>query len=117
MSSGGGSVRIAGTAKHAKVVVGGGYAIEGEVGSRVAHRLQGKAVKEVGGSVQGLFPVGCRERRLEEKAMNHIGGGVNHVFGPVILGRGVGARGTQLDSIVEKERTGGMVVELAAKKI
>jgi hypothetical protein len=39
MGSGGRSVRIAGTAEHAKVVVGGGYAVQGEVGSRVAYRL------------------------------------------------------------------------------
>jgi hypothetical protein len=36
------------------------------------------------------------------------------VFGPAVLGRGVGTRETQLDAIDEKERTGGVVVELAA---
>jgi hypothetical protein len=36
----------------------------------VAHRLRGKAVEEVGGSVQGLCPVAGRERRLEEKAQS-----------------------------------------------
>jgi hypothetical protein len=60
MRSGGGSVRIAGTAEHAKVVVGGGCVVQGEVGSRVAHRLRGKAVEEVGGSVQGLCLVASR---------------------------------------------------------
>ena len=75
-----GSVRVAGTAEHAKVVVGGGCVVQCEVGSRVAHRLGGKTVEKVGGGVQGLCPVAGRKRRLEEKAADHIGGGVNHTF-------------------------------------
>jgi hypothetical protein len=34
------------------------------------------------------------------------------VFGPIVLGKGVGARETQLDAIGEKERTRGTTVEL-----
>jgi hypothetical protein len=64
--------------------------------------------------VQGLCLVASRERRLEEKASDNIGGGANHVFGSTVLGRGVGARATPLDAMSEKERTGGVVVELAA---
>jgi hypothetical protein len=79
----------------------------------VAHRLRGKAVKEMGGSVQGLCPVAGRERRLEEKAAEHIGGGADHALGSAVLCRGVGARETQLDAMSEEERTGGVVVELA----
>jgi hypothetical protein len=41
--------------------------------------------------VQVLCPITGRERRLTEKAVNHIGGGVNHAFGPTVLGKGVGA--------------------------
>jgi hypothetical protein len=41
--------------------------------------------------VQGLCQVAGRERHLEEKASDHIGGDANHVFGPTVLGRGVGA--------------------------
>ena len=52
-----GSVRVAGTAEHAKVVVGGGCVVQGEVGSRVAHRLGGKMVEKVCDGVQGLCPV------------------------------------------------------------
>jgi hypothetical protein len=85
------SVRVAGTTKHAKVVIGGGCAVQGEVGSRVTHRLGWKTVQKVGGGVQGLCPVGGRERRLEEKAADHIGGGPNHAFGLAVLGRGVRA--------------------------
>ena len=80
----------------------------------MAHRLRGKTVEEVGGSVQGLCPVAGRERRLEEEAAEHIGGGADHAFGSAVLGRGVGARETQLDAMSEKERTGGVIVELAA---
>jgi hypothetical protein len=64
--------------------------------------------------VQGLCLVAGRERRLEEKAAEHIGGGADHAFGSAILCRGVGARETQLDAMSEEERTGGVVVELAA---
>jgi hypothetical protein len=39
MRCSGGSVGIAGTTEHAKMVVGEGCAIQGEVGRRVAHRL------------------------------------------------------------------------------
>jgi hypothetical protein len=81
MGSGGGTVGIAGTTEHAKVVVGGGCAIQGKVGSGVAHRLRGEAV-EVCGGVQGLCPVAGMERRLEEKATDHIGGGANDGFDP-----------------------------------
>jgi hypothetical protein len=68
----------------------------------VAHRLRGKKV-DVCGGVQGLCPVTGRERRLEEKPVDHISGGANHVFGPAVLGRGVGTRETQLDAISERK--------------
>jgi hypothetical protein len=70
-------------------------------------------IEEVGGCVQGLCPIASRERHLEEKAAEHIGGGADHAFGPAVLGRGVGARETQLDAMSEEERTGGVVVHLA----
>jgi hypothetical protein len=61
MRSSNGSVGIAGTTEHAKVVVGGGCAVQSEVGGRVAHRLRWEAVEEVGGGVHGLCPVAGRE--------------------------------------------------------
>jgi hypothetical protein len=97
MGSGGGSVGIAGTTEHAKVVVRGGCAVEGEVGSGVAHCLRGDAVEEMCGGVQGLYPIAGWERRLEEKATDHVGGGANDAFVPAVLGRSVRARETQLD--------------------
>jgi hypothetical protein len=51
MGSGGGNVGIAGTTEHVKVVVIGGYAIQGKVGSVVAHRLRGDAVEEMCGGL------------------------------------------------------------------
>jgi hypothetical protein len=97
------SVRVAGTTEHAKVVVGGGGAVQGEVGSWLAHRLGGKTVEEVGGGVQGLCPIAGRERRLEEKAADHVGGGANHALCPTVLAEGVGARETQMNATGEEE--------------
>jgi hypothetical protein len=51
---------------------------------------------------------------MEEKLADHIGGGVNHAFGPTVLSIGVGAQDTHLDTVGDKERTRGMIVELAA---
>jgi hypothetical protein len=64
MRSSSGSVGVAGKAEHAEVVVGGCCVVQGEVGGGVAHYLQWEAVEEVGGGVQGLFPVAGMERRL-----------------------------------------------------
>ena len=91
MGSGGGSVGIAGTSEHTKVVIGGGCAIQNKVGSGVAHRLRGEAVEEIFYDVQGLCPVAGKERRLEEKAADHVGDGANNAYGPIVLGRGVWA--------------------------
>jgi hypothetical protein len=86
MGSSGGSVGIAGTTEHAKVVVGGGYGIQGKMGSGVAHRLQGEVVEEMCGVVQGLCPVAGRERRLEKKAADHVVRGGNDAFDLTVLG-------------------------------
>jgi hypothetical protein len=91
MGSGDRSVGIAGTAEHAKVIIGGGCAIQGEVGSGMAHRLRGEPVEEMCSGVQGLCPVAGRERRLKEKEIDHVGGSANDVFCPTVLGKGVRA--------------------------
>jgi hypothetical protein len=83
---GSGSVRVAGIAEHAQVVVGRGCAVQGKVRCRVAHRLRRKTVEEVGGGVQGLCLVAGTERRLKEKATDLVGGGANDAFGPTVLG-------------------------------
>jgi hypothetical protein len=79
----------------------------------MAHRLRGKAVEEMCSIVQGLYPVAGRERRLKEEVADHVGGGANDVFGPAVLGRGVGARETQLN-VVSEEGVRGGVVKLSA---
>jgi hypothetical protein len=68
----------------------------------------------MGSGVQGLCPVAGRERRLKEEATNHVGGDVNDSFGPIVLGRSVRARETQLNVVGGKERARRRVVELAA---
>jgi hypothetical protein len=78
----------------------------------MAHRLRGEAVEEMCSSVQGLCPVAARERRLKVEAADHVGGGANDAFCPVVLGRGVRARETQLNAVGE-EGARSVVVELA----
>jgi hypothetical protein len=90
MGSSSGSVGIAGIAEHAEGVIRVGCAVQGEVGSKVAHRLRWEVIEGVGGGVQGLCPVAGRERCLEEKASDHIRGGGNHALSLAVLGRGVG---------------------------
>jgi hypothetical protein len=68
-------------------------------GEWVVHRFRGKAVEEMGSSVQGLCPVAGRERRLKEEAVDHVGGGANDSFGPSVLGRSVRAREAQLNVV------------------
>jgi hypothetical protein len=85
------SVGIADTTKYAEEGVGRGGAVQGEIGGGVAHRLRGEAVEEVGGCVKGLCPVAGRKGCLEEETTDHVGGGANHVLGPTVLSRGVGA--------------------------
>jgi hypothetical protein len=82
-----GSVGIAGTTKYAKVSIGRGGAVQGEIRGGVAYRLRG----EVGGCVKGLGLVAGWKRRLEEKAADHVGDGANHAFDPTVLGRCVRA--------------------------
>jgi hypothetical protein len=63
--------------------------------------------------VKSLCPVAGGERCLEEEAADHVGGSANHSLSTTVLGRGVGARETQLDATGEEERLRGMVVKLA----
>jgi hypothetical protein len=63
----------------------------GRTRSGVTHRLGGKAVKEIGSSIQGLCPITGRKRRLKEEA-DHVSGGANNPFGPAVLRGSVGTR-------------------------
>jgi hypothetical protein len=45
VGSSSGSVRVADTSEHAEVVVGGGCAVQGEVGGGMAHRLRWRRLR------------------------------------------------------------------------
>jgi hypothetical protein len=70
----------------------------------VARRLRWEAIEEVGSGVKSPCPVAGGERCLEEEASDHVGGSANHSLSTTVLGRGVGARETQLDATGEEER-------------
>jgi hypothetical protein len=61
------------------------------------------------GGVQGLYPVAGRERHFKREAADHVGGGANGAFRPAILGRGVGAQETYMDTVGEEEGARGVV--------
>jgi hypothetical protein len=65
----------------------------------VTHRLRGKAIEEVGGSVQGLFLIARVKRHLKKEGMNHVSGGMNDPFDPAFLRRIVRARKMQLNTM------------------
>ena len=112
VGSSGCGVRVARTPEDAKVVVLRRGAEQSMVrrGSWAGNGR--KAVKEVGGGVEALGPEARRERRLKEGA-HGLGGGANHALSLAVLRGGVRARHAQLDTVREKESTGGRVVELS----
>jgi hypothetical protein len=71
-----------------------------------------KTVEEVGGSVQALSPEASRKRGLKEKGAHGVVGGANHPLSLAILRRGIRARHAQLNTVREKEGTGGGVIKL-----
>ena len=66
MGSGGGSVGIADTVEHAKVVIRGDDAIQGKVGSGVAHRLRCEAFEEMW-RFAGPLPSRCQGETPERE--------------------------------------------------
>jgi hypothetical protein len=106
----GGGVGIAGTTKDAEVRIGGDGAKEGEERSEMTDRLEGEAVENVGGSIQGLHLVNGRKKHLEEEATQHVGGSANHAFDLTILRGGVGARDRYPNTVRKEEGAGGLVV-------
>jgi hypothetical protein len=112
MGSGGGSVGLAGTTKHAKVVVGGDVPYRAKWGVVWLTAFEGRRLRRCGCSrpLHNSWQVETPEREGNESCWWCV----NDAFDPAILGRGVGARETQLDTMGEEERTRGVVVELAA---
>ena len=58
----------------------------------MTNRLGGKAVEEMGSSVQGLCPIVGRKRHLKYDATDHVSGGANNPFGLAVQRGSVGAR-------------------------
>jgi len=71
-----------------------------------------KAVKEVSGGVQALGPEASKKRGLKEKSTHGVVGGANLALSLVVLRGGIQARHAQLDTVREKEGTGGGVIKL-----
>jgi hypothetical protein len=92
------------------VRIGGDGAKEGEERSEMTDRLEGEAVENVGGSIQGLHLVNGRKKHLEEEATQHVGGSANHAFDLTILRGGVGARDRYPNTVRKEEGAGGLVV-------
>jgi hypothetical protein len=65
-------IRIAGTTKHAQVLIGGGNSMEGEVWTGRANRLGGEAVHQICGGVKPFYPVVSRNRSLKKQGAQHI---------------------------------------------
>jgi hypothetical protein len=59
-------IRIAGTTKHAQVLIGGGDSMEGEVWPDDADRLGGEAVQQICDGVEPFYPVASRNRSLKK---------------------------------------------------
>jgi hypothetical protein len=96
-------VGIVGTAKDPKVGIGGGCAIQSEVGVGVNGHLGGNTVDEMSSSVQGVCPIAGRKRHLKKEASNHVSGGADNAFDPVVLRGSVGTQESQLNAMREKE--------------
>jgi hypothetical protein len=112
MGSGGGEIRVASAPENAKMIVGGVDVEESKVRSGVSNRLGGQTVEEVGGSGEGLSPVGSRKGGLKEQGAQDIVHSANHALSPAVLRRRVGARHAKVDTAREKNVTGHIVVEL-----
>jgi hypothetical protein len=107
-------IRIAGTTKHAQVLIGGGNSMEGEVWTGRANRLGGEAVQQICGGVEPFYPVASQNRSLKEQGTHHIIDGANDAFGFTILRRSVGTRHLQKDPFGGEECARGGIVELTA---
>jgi hypothetical protein len=108
----GSGVRVTRTPKDAKVIVPRRGTEEGVVWRRSGTGSGRKTVEEVGGGVQALSPEASRKRGMKQKGAHGVVGGANHPFSLAILGRGIWAKHAQLNTVREKEGTGGGVIKL-----
>ena len=111
MRSGGGGVGVTRTPKDSKVIIARGTK-ESVVRCGSWTSSGRKAVKEVSGGVQALGPEASRKRGLEQESAHGVVGGTNHALSLAVLRGGIRASHAQLDTVREKEGTGGGVIEL-----
>ena len=74
--------------------------------------IGGKDIKEVGGCLNSLRPIGKGDRPMIEKGSRHVTNGADDSFRLSILGRGIWARETEFDPIRRKEGVELLVIEL-----
>jgi hypothetical protein len=110
--SGGGGVGVTRTPKDSKVIIARRGTKESVVRCGSWTSSGRKAVKEVSGGVQALGPEASRKRGLEQESAHGVVGGANHALSLAVLRGCIRARHAQLDTVREKEGTGGGVVEL-----
>jgi hypothetical protein len=108
----GSGVGVTRTPKHAEVIVPRRGTEEGVVRSGSGAGRGRKAVQKIGGGVQALSPEASGKRGLKQKGTHGVVGGANHPLSLAILGRGVWTRHAELNTVREKEGTGGGVIEL-----
>jgi hypothetical protein len=107
-----GEIRIAGTTKHAQVLIGGGDSMEGEVWTGCTDRLGGEAVQQICGGVEPFYPVASQNRSLKEQGTQHIIDGAKDAFGFTVLRRSVRIRHPQKYLFGGKACARGGVIEL-----
>jgi len=110
--SGGDGVRVTRTPKDSKVIVARRGTEESVVWRGSWAGSGRKAVKEVSGGVQALSSEASRKRGLKQKSPHGVVGGAKHALSLVVLRGGIRAIHAQLDTVREKEGTGGGVIEL-----
>jgi hypothetical protein len=59
-------IRIAGTTKHAQMLIGGADFMEGELWVGRANHLGGEAAQQICGGVEPFYPVASQNRRLKK---------------------------------------------------
>jgi hypothetical protein len=111
MRGSGREIRVAGTPKDTKVIVGGRGAKKSKVGGGVRNRLGGEAVEQIGNNSQPLGQVAGGKGGLEKQGTHDVVRNADHAFCPAVLRRGIGARHPQL-SVVGEEGAGCGVVKL-----
>ena len=112
VGSGGCGVRVTRTPEDSKVIIPRRGNKKSMIWRGSWAGSRGKTVKEIGGDVQTLSPEASREGSLKQKGVHGVIGGANHALSLAVLRGGIRTRHAQLDTIRDKEGTGGGVIEL-----